>query len=166
MKNKILIIITLFSIFITNSSTEAVANVPSLKNTFLSPALTERDRELLGYSKNMLSYLDKKIWMLGMDEYPVEGPKKFIEAKRGLYYTGRLRVVRWGANHNVPIETYAWNVDQGERWYVTREVIYFDDEIYSYITAFQGPLALDEYRQANPRSQILWGEEPDWDSFD
>ncbi len=102
-----------------------------------------------------------------MDEHLVEGPKKFIEAKFGLYYTGRLRVVRWGANTGVPLNDYAWNANQGERWHLTREVIYYDREISSYITAHQGPLALDELRLGSPsRTVVILGEEPDWDSFE
>ncbi len=40
---------------------------------------------------------------------------------RGLYYTGRIRVYRWGKHREVPLDQYDWDAAAGERWHVVRE---------------------------------------------
>ena len=104
-------------------------------------------------------------WQIGLDVYDVTGPEEFVEKKVGIYYTGRIKIKRWGKNMDVDMSEYQWDPDAGERWHVLREAIYYDHDQRGYSLGYQGPNVLPEFYNVKEYTEEIHGPEPDWSVF-
>ncbi len=136
----------------------------------MGPApLSEIDQERLQFAKELYyDDINKQQWQIGdADPVQVDSPDAFIEAKEGVYYTGRVLFRTWGQDMKTPIDQYPWDSDRGDRWWTGAEMIIWDRDQQAYIIGFQGPQIISEWTngQVSQSYEVILGPEPDWSKF-
>jgi hypothetical protein len=141
----------------------------SLSNVLAVEAegITPYERELLQFSKDICDReVGIKKYELGLETQIVDGPDLILESRVGVYYTGRVEMIRWGKDFDVPLSKYQWNPDKGNRWWCGFEkVVNFYDELGNWVRFTGGPNRTRDFRGAREITIIRLGEKPDWELF-
>ncbi len=129
--------------------------------------ITPYERDILRISKNIC---DKEVnirkYEIGLETQIVDGPELLLEARMGIYYTGRIELIRWGTDLDVPLSKYKWNPDRGNRWWCAYEKISnWYDEGGNWVRFTGGPNRTDDFRSARYLTIMRLGEKPDWSLF-